>query len=143
MGEYRSVLEAKVNEIFADIRIPPLEGILHENCRDVNAIIDFLSFAGKPWKLLPDRLIENNHDRLPFLSCAAFRSVLPAYLLYSIRHPESNVALFTSYAITPFEGDLSDSVVLNNHQRSQISSITKMESDVVSDAVSYIKSHRV
>jgi hypothetical protein len=50
---------------------------------------------GKSTEVLADAVLERRSDSLPLLSPAAFYYFLPAYMLYALRHPDSEVAFFT------------------------------------------------
>ena len=134
------VSEADIEAAFAGVRLPPGDRILHDNCYDIDSVYDFLQYAGRSWRDLPPKVIVDNYDRLPFLSADAFRAVLPAFLLYSIRYPDSNVALFTWYAITPTCKDSTNARELEVHRQSQLIALREPERNVVNAVASFLAS---
>ncbi len=53
---------------------------------------------------LPAEIIEDHSADLPLLGPLALQHYLPAYMLYSLGHPKSNVMMFTIFHLTPSEG---------------------------------------
>jgi len=65
---------------------------LHEcpECRQIRE-----DLRGKSSQVLADDVLERRCDSLPLLSPTAFHYFVPAYMFYSLSHPDSVVAFFT------------------------------------------------
>jgi hypothetical protein len=78
---------------FKEVPYPGDDFIAFDDCPECRQIRE--EFRGKSSLLLEDGFLERRCDSLPLLSAAAFHYFLPAYLLYSLRHPDSDVAFCT------------------------------------------------
>jgi hypothetical protein len=93
-------LSAKVAAAFADVPRPSPGGLVPCDCDECAGVAE--SFAGLDWREVGAEMLEENYDKLPLLSAAAFRHFLPAYLLYSLEHFEfEGVCEYTLYHLTP------------------------------------------
>jgi hypothetical protein len=77
---------------FREVAYPGDDHIALHECPECCQIRDDL--RGKS-QVLQDGVLERRCDSLPLLSPAAFRYFVPAYMLYSLSHPDSEVAFFT------------------------------------------------
>jgi len=50
---------------------------------------------------IPRNVLEYHSDSLPLLGPAGLRYYLPAYLLYALDHPASDIMMFTVFHLTP------------------------------------------
>jgi hypothetical protein len=93
-------LKAKVAAAFADVPRPAPGEIVPCGCDECAGVAR--SFAGVSWREVGAEVLEENYDKLPLLSPAAFRHFLPAYLLHSLgRFENAGVCEYTLYALTP------------------------------------------
>ncbi len=79
-------LKARVAAAFADVPPPPEGGLVSHPCEECAGVAR--SFAGLRWGEAGAEVLEENYDKLPLFTPAAFRHFLPAYLLYSLEHFE-------------------------------------------------------
>lgn len=92
-------LKGNIRTGFANTRHPGPDKLAPHECDECRAVRD--AFARMDWKTLDDALIKANFDKLPLFSPEAFHFFLPAYMLYSLIHLNSEVGEFTVYALTP------------------------------------------
>ena len=93
-------LKAKVAAAFAHVPRPPAGEVATCGCDECAGVAE--SFAGLDWRDVGAEVLEENYDKLPLFSPAAFRHFLPAYLLRSLERFESEgVCEYTLYALTP------------------------------------------
>ncbi|HTX20740.1 MAG TPA: DUF6714 family protein [Candidatus Aquilonibacter sp.] len=86
-------VQESIDSAFEKVPYPGDDCIaLHEcpECREIRE-----DFRGKPSQLLADDILERRCQSLPLLSPSAFRYFVPAYMHYSLAHPDSEVAFFT------------------------------------------------
>jgi hypothetical protein len=96
----------KIEKAFLEAPKPLDTSLLHWDCHDDS---DIASLYGVPhWLDLSDEAILSDYAALFFLSPAAFRHFLPAYMVWILLNPESSAAVVdhTIAALTPAEGDL-------------------------------------
>ena len=85
---------AEIDAAFASAPRPTNRELLHPQCADDNDIVAL--YAYPHWHDVPDDLVEREYAALSFLSAAAFRHFLPAYLRWVLRRPESGAAVVSS-----------------------------------------------
>ena len=78
---------------FKDVPYPGDDQIALHECPRCRELRDDL--RGKSSPVLVDSVLERNCGDLALLSPAAFHHFVPAYMLYSLIHPDSEVAFFT------------------------------------------------
>jgi hypothetical protein len=78
---------------FKEVPYPGDDQIALHECAECRQIRDDL--RGKSLQVLADGVLERRFDSLPLLSSIAFHYFVPAYMLYSLSHPDSEVAFFT------------------------------------------------
>jgi hypothetical protein len=79
---------------FANVPRPENDELLHPNCADDNDIMALYEVTD--WHDLSDATVENEYAALSFLSPAGFRYFIPAYMSFTLRHPESGAAAVES-----------------------------------------------
>ena len=98
--EELEALAARVEAAFADVPRPAPGGVVSCDCEECAGVAK--SFAGLDWRGVGAEVREENYDKLPLFSPAAFRHFLPAYLLHSLAHFElAGVCEYTLYQLTP------------------------------------------
>lgn len=103
-GEEIEALKARVAAAFADVPRPAAGGLVQCGCDECAGVAR--SFAGLSWREVGAEVLEENYDKLPLFSPAAFRHFLPAYLLHSLEHFEfAGVCEYTLYQLTPGKED--------------------------------------
>lgn len=86
----------------SDIRL-----IAPHSCPECDELAtDFLPYT---YESLPPDIVDSHYDSLPLFSPQALLHYLPAYLLYSLKHPESRVAEFTIYSLSPTKSNINES----------------------------------
>ncbi len=78
---------------FKEVPYPGTDQIALHECDRCRALRD--DFRGKSPQALADEILERNCGDLALLSPAAFHYFVPAYMRYSLNHPDSEVADFT------------------------------------------------
>ncbi|HEX3856240.1 MAG TPA: DUF6714 family protein [Verrucomicrobiae bacterium] len=78
---------------FKEVPYPGDDQIALHECERCRALRD--DFRGKSPQALADEILERNCGDLALLSPAAFHYFVSAYMLYSLNHPDSEVASFT------------------------------------------------
>lgn len=87
----------------SDIRL-----IAPHSCPECDELaMDFLPYT---YESLPPEILDSHYDSLPLFSSQALLHYLPAYLLYSLKNPESRVAEFTIYQLSPTKSDINKSL---------------------------------
>jgi Family of unknown function (DUF6714) len=97
-----------IEAAFAAVPRPTNEELLHPRCADDNDIVGLYPF--QDWRTVPDDVIEREYAALSFLSAAGYRFFIPAFLLFTLRHPDSGAAVVDSTIWSLFpemhDGDL-------------------------------------
>lgn len=76
-----------IDVAFANVTTPGDERLLHPRCMDDADIADFY---GQPDpRALSDEVLIRNYAAPSFFSAAAFRYYMPAFMRWSLRHPDS------------------------------------------------------
>jgi len=78
---------------FKEVPYPGDDHIALHECLRCRELRDDL--RGKSSQVLADSVLEHNCGDLALLSPTAFHYFVPAYMLYSLNHPDSEVAFFT------------------------------------------------
>ena len=100
MARLQSVRD-QIEAAFADVPRPPNHSLLDERSYDDGDIRAL--YAAGHWRDTTDDLVQREWAALFFLSPAGFVHFLPAYMLWSLRHPDSGAAVIEStvLALTP------------------------------------------
>jgi hypothetical protein len=85
---------AQIQAAFADVPRPANDDLLHPNCFDDNDIAELYEVVD--WHDLSDAMVENEYAALSFLSPEGFHYFIPAYMSFTLRHPESGAAAVES-----------------------------------------------
>ncbi len=91
-------LQFKIETAFSDVAPPASNNIIeHEcqECRDVER-----NFRNQSWRNIEPEKIKWAYDKLPLFTPEAYIYFLPAFMLYSLREPESEVCEFLVYGLT-------------------------------------------
>lgn len=89
--------QERMVSVFRNVPYPGDDDIALHDCSECRQIRD--DFRGKTSQFLSDAILERRFDSLPLLSPAAFHYYVPAYMLHSLSHPDSEVASFTFMAL--------------------------------------------
>src|SRR4030042_1474845 len=81
---------AAVNRAFWNVPYPGDDRLLAEDCCDSHELERLQSQGwNSHWANVPEEVIEWHANSLAFLSPEAYRFYLPAFIIYSLRRPES------------------------------------------------------
>ena len=95
-----SETRALIREAFAKVPKPiGSREIAPHDCLECNRIVE--DFKPYTFDRLPEKILEYRKDSLPLLGPLALQHYLPAYMLYALDHPESDVMMFTVFQLTP------------------------------------------
>ena len=86
-------IRESIASAFKDVPYPGDDCIALHECSECRQIRDDL--RGQSSQVLADDILERRFDSLPLLSPVAFHFFASAYMLYSLSHPDSEVAFFT------------------------------------------------
>ena len=86
-------IRESIASAFRDVPYPGDDQIALHDCPRCRELRDDL--RGKLSSVLADGVLERDCGDLALLSPAAFHHFVPAYMLYSLIHPDSEVAFFT------------------------------------------------
>ncbi|MHB1037231.1 MAG: DUF6714 family protein [Pirellulales bacterium] len=80
-----------VRRAFWDVSYPGDDILLADDCYDLHEL-ERLQFRewNSHWANVPDNVIEQHANSLPFLSPEAYRFYLPAFIIYTLEKPESS-----------------------------------------------------
>lgn len=92
-------LKRQIAEAFSGAPYPGDDCIAPHECGECEEIRQ--SFRGQTPVTLRDEVILTHFDSLPLLTPEAFRYFIPAYIRYSVEHPDSTVAEFVLYRLAP------------------------------------------
>lgn len=121
-------LKARLAAAFADVPRPAAGEIVECGCAECAGVAG--SFAGLDWREAGAEVLEENYDKLPLFSPAAFGHFLPAYLLHSLEHFEhAGVCEYTLYQLTPAGGAENS----DGHYAPRFSAFTPAQMDAVYD----------
>lgn len=81
-------LHRRVMDAFEGVPQPSDDELLHPGCMDDCDILQF--YGGVSRQDMSDAMIVYNYAALTAFSAAAFRYYLPAYMLWTLRNPDSN-----------------------------------------------------
>jgi hypothetical protein len=92
---------ALIDAAFSDDPRPGNDALLNEQCSDDMDLAGLYEFPN--WKDVPDHVIEREYAALSFLSPNGLRHFLPAYMSFSLRHPDGGAAAVgsTIFTLTP------------------------------------------
>lgn len=99
MPRTENKLAAAIIGAFLDVPKPNETSIAPHQCEECREICE--AFAPFEFGELPGDVIALHYDSLPLLSPPALHHYLPAYLLYALEHPDSDVFEFTIYQLSP------------------------------------------
>lgn len=99
--EKLQLLRKEILEVFPKISPPSTDCITTDTLGD--SILIQQSLGGVNWWKYTSHLIDENHDKLPLLTSAAFHYYLPAFLLHSLEFfdSDSRTLCFTLYSLSP------------------------------------------
>src|SRR5689334_9263616 len=91
---------AMIRKAFAKVPKPrEARAIAPHECSECDCVVR--DFAPHTFDHLPTKVIASHKDSLPLLGPTGLQHYLPAYLLYSLDHPESDVMMFTVFHLSP------------------------------------------
>ncbi len=124
-------LRESIEAAFNQVPYPGDDAIaMHEcpECRDIRR-----DFRGQsPWTLNAT-VLERRYDSLPLLGPHAYQYFLPAYMIYSIGHPDSLLARFTRYSLAPSDFD--------EHDRQRFELFTASQKASIIALLEFMKTH--
>jgi hypothetical protein len=96
-----------IRNAFSSVPKPPDgHSIAPHRCPECDELA--LHFLPYDQASLPKEVVQEHYDSLPLLSPEALRHYLPAYLIFALDHPGSDVTEFTIYQLTPLSSDDAD-----------------------------------
>jgi hypothetical protein len=131
----------QIEEAFAAAPRPPNAELLHPQCHDDMDLVGL--HPVDHWTRLSDALVVSEYAALAFMSPAAFRHFVPAYMIWVLRHPTSPTAVVdaTVWAFYPelYSDDLRPFVrskwsLLDASQRRAVRAFLEALSDEHDDA---------
>ena len=124
-------LREQIEAAFNQVPYPGDDAIaLHEcpECRDIRR-----DFRGQsPWTLNA-AVLERRYGSLPLLGPHAYPYFLPAYMIYSIGHPDSLLAEFARYSLAPSDFD--------DHDRQRFELFTTSQKRSIIALLEFLKTH--
>ncbi|MBW4497541.1 MAG: hypothetical protein KME26_31645 [Oscillatoria princeps RMCB-10] len=136
MSEFQvsaELVKQKIKEAFYGVEFPGDEHLLNPKSFDDSEIEDFKGKGWKLWENIPGEIIKYNYCSLPFFSPEAFLFVLPAYMIYALDNPQSNVSDFTVYSLT----DTSDKSEIREIFASRVSLFTEIQKEAIALFLEY------
>jgi hypothetical protein len=134
--ERETALE-RIERAFADVPRPRNDELLHPQCFDDG---DIQALYGiERWQDVPDDVIEREYAALSFLSAAAFRYFLPAYLRWVLRHDDEGQAVIGSTLAALDPGRFGSE--LEAFQRSKYVTLTPAEREAIAGFVDVMRDH--
>ena len=116
---------------FGEVPYPGDDSIaLHEcaECQDIRR-----DFQGQsPWTIAPS-VLERRYDSQPLLSPQALQYFLPAYMIYALDHPDSEISRFTGYTLAPADYD--------DHDRQRFRLFTTAQKASIIALLEFMKTH--
>ena len=98
---------ARIREAFKGVAKPTADqDIAPHECGECRKIVE--DFKPYTFDRLPDRVVADHKGSLPLLGPAALHHYLPAYMLYALDHPESDVMMYTVFQLTPSKRSVED-----------------------------------
>lgn len=128
---------AEIEAAFADRTSPADDALLHPECSDDGDIADF--YGGPDWRSLGDETIVRNYAAASFFSAAAFRYYIPAFMVWSLKNPDSveYVVESTLRAFNPDDGGKS----LRAFQISKYADLTPPQRQAVAAYLAAFEKH--
>lgn len=80
-------LIARIRAAFEAAPLPGDDELLHPDCMDDCDILQF--YGGVRWQDMTDEMVVYNYAAPTAFGPKAFRHYLPAYLIWTLRHPDS------------------------------------------------------
>ena len=80
-------LVSRIRAAFDDAPLPGDDELLHPDCMDDCDILQF--YGGVRWQDMTDEMVVYNYAAPTAFSAKAFCHYLPAYLIWTLRNPES------------------------------------------------------
>ena len=91
-------LQSKIEAAFSDVQPPASDNIIEHECQECREVER--TFRNQNWRNIEPKKIEWAYDKLPLFTPEAFLYFLPAFMIYSLREPESQVCEFLIYGLT-------------------------------------------
>jgi hypothetical protein len=90
-------LQAEIEAAFSDVAPPATDNIIEHDCEECRSVER--TFRNKDWRRLEREKVKSAYDKLPLFTPEAFIYFLPAFMIYSLPEPESEVCEFLVYAL--------------------------------------------
>ena len=140
MPEPKSSTEALVAHIktaFDGLQTPADDELLHPDCRDDVDILEF--YGGIKWQDMTDEMVVYGYAAPTAFSAKAFQYYLPAYLLWTIRNPDSPeyVGESTLLALDPGTPDES----LHDFRKSKFALLTLQQRELIRKILYHFANH--
>lgn len=91
-------LQAKIEEAFSDVEQPSSDNITNHNCPECRAVRRV--FRNQSWRAIEPKKVYWAFGQLSLFTPEAFHYFLPAFMIYSLREPNSDVCQFVVFALT-------------------------------------------
>src|SRR5918993_474992 len=102
MSDTLVALVAMITSAFANVPTLPGESLVYEDTWETEDLIRDLAAVGdRP----DDRFIEQHFSSLPTFTGEGLRHVLPQYLIYSLKHPDSDATERVIFQLVPDDTD--------------------------------------
>ncbi|MCX2722475.1 DUF6714 family protein [Roseibium salinum] len=126
-----------IEEAFEDVPQPSDDELLHPGCMDDCDILQF--YGGVSSQDMSGAMIVYNYAALTAFSAAAFRYYLPAYMLWTLRNPDSieYAGEATLRALDPGTAD----EMLHDFQKSHFDELDRAQVEVVKAFLLTISDH--
>jgi len=90
---------SKFFDAFKGAPRPELDQITPHRCWECDRVRD--DFSEYEVKNVPDYILHDHGDSIPFLSPIAFRYFLPRYMEFTVENPDANAAEYLLYNLSP------------------------------------------
>lgn len=99
----REMIEATIATAFSLMGPPdPSQIVFGKGWEDADIVA---SFSAAPGRAIPDELIERHRDSLASLTPTGLQWLLPHYMLYSVKRPDTEVADYVIYHLAGVKDD--------------------------------------
>lgn len=130
-------LIAQIETAFGGLQMPADDELLHPECRDDVDILEF--YGGIRWQDMTDDMVVHGYAAPTAFSAKAFQYYLPAYLIWTLRNPDSSdyAGDSTLLALDPGTPDES----LHDFRKSKFALLTPKQRRLVREVLSHFADH--
>jgi len=130
-------LAAQIREAFDGLAVPAENELLHPDCMDDVDIQEF--YGGVRWQEMTDAMVVNGYAAPTAFSAKAFQYYLPAFLLWTLRNPDSTDYAGEAILLALDPGTPKE--MLHDFRMSKFALLTERQPEAVRAFLTHVAAH--